>query len=340
MSVEQITDSLTRLPKVELHVHLEGATDAETVWTMAQRNGVSLPADSLESWRQHYKFQDFSHFIDVYTAAARAMRTPEDWSFMVERFMHSQSQQNIVYSEVFLSTSHQIGKLPLDEWVDALCQGAANGEKHHGTRIQFIADISRHMPDTQEAVLECAVEAADTEYFVGLGLGGVEEGFPASLFEDTYREARRLGLRVVAHAGETTGARTVQDAVRILKAERIGHGIRCLDDADLVAELRDTQLPLEVCPTSNYCLGVVERDRPHPLRRMVDAGLFCTVNSDDPPMFDTTLIDEYKLLARQGFRWNELIQLNLNAVDASFMPNDEKAQLRAQIHAVTNGTDP
>ncbi len=331
MNADQIAEAALQLPKVELHVHLEGATDAETVWTMAQRNGISLPADSLESWKEHYEFRDFSHFIDVYTTAAKVMRTPEDWSFMVERFMQSQSQQNIIYSEVFLSTSHQLGKFPLDEWVDALCQGAANGEQQYDTQIRFIADISRHMPDTQEAVLACAIEAADTEYFIGLGLGGVEEGFPTNLFEDTYREARRQGLRVVAHAGETTGAQTVRDAVRILKAERIGHGIRCLDDADLVAELRETQLPLEVCPTSNYCLGVVAPNQPHPLRQMVDAGLFCTVNSDDPPMFNTTLVDEFRLLARQGFTWNELLQLNLNAVEATFLSDDDKSELRERL---------
>lgn len=119
----------------------------------------------------------------------------------------------------------------------------------------------------------------------------------------------------------------------MLNAARIGHGIRCLDDESLVAELRKTQLPIEVCPTSNDCLGVVPPDQPHPIRRMVDAGVFCTVNSDDPPMFNTTLVDEYRLFARQGFSWNELRQLNQNAVAASFIPTDQKAMLKKKLSA-------
>jgi adenosine deaminase len=324
-------DWLARLPKVELHVHLEGATDAETVCTMAGRNGIKLPADSLDGWREHYRFKDFNHFIEVYGTATAVMRTPEDWELMVERFLRNQSRQNIIYSEVFLSASYQVGNLPLDEWTAAIAEGAARGEKAHGTRVRFIPDISRHLPNTQEAVLQCTLRAAKDRHFIGLGLGGIEEGFPAGLFADTYEEARRQGLRVVAHAGETTGAQTIWDAIRTLHAERIGHGIRCLDDVELVAHLRESQLPLEVCPTSNYCLGVVERNQPHPLRRMVDAGLFCTVNSDDPPMFGTSLVDEFHLLARQGFTCDELRQINQNAVEASFLSSDEKDVIRTQI---------
>ncbi|MCA9225980.1 MAG: adenosine deaminase, partial [Planctomycetales bacterium] len=179
----------------------------------------------------------------------------------------------------------------------------------------------------------CAIEAGKREHFIGLGLGGIENGYPADLFVETFQEAKRHGLHVVAHAGETTGPQTIRDAIQKLGAERIGHGIRCLEDAELVMELCEQRIPLEVCPTSNYCLGLVERGQPHPLRRMVDAGLLCTVNSDDPPMFSTTLNDEYTLLAEQGFSLAELQQLNLNAVDASFLPGDEKSTLRSAIEA-------
>ena len=337
---EELAVAIASLPKVELHVHLEGATDAETVWEMAQRNRCALPGGSLEGWQECYKFKDLNHFIDVYEAATDVMRTPDDWALMVERFLRNQRRQNIVYSEVFLSASYQIGKLPLDEWIVALMEGATAGEQAHGTRIRFIPDISRHMPDTQEDVLECVLQAAKTGYFIGLGLGGIEAGFPASLFADTFKEARRQGLHVVAHAGETTGPPSVWDAMRQLHAERIGHGIRSLDDPELVECLRQSQLPIEVCPTSNYCLGVVGPDRPHPLRDMVDAGLFCTVNSDDPPMFGTSLIEEYRLLARQGFTLEELQQLNLNAVEASFLADDERNVLHRTIQEHNRSTRP
>lgn len=328
-----IDDAVHRMPKVELHVHLEGATDAETVWEMAQRNGVSLPADSLDSWREMYQFRDFHHFIEIYDYCTQTMKTPEDWELMVGRFAEHQAEQNVVSSEVFLSSSHVLTHLPADEWTGALVAGASAAEDRHGIRIRFIPDIGRQMPDSQQAVLDCVLGGMASGYFIGLGLGGVEEGFPPHLFEETYRQAREAGLRVVAHAGETTGAETIRDSVDLLQAERIGHGIRVLDDPALVARLRSEQVPFEVCPTSNYCLGVVGKGEPHPLRQMVDAGLLCTVNSDDPPMFCTTLVDEYRLLARQGFDWEELVQLNLNAVSASFLSAEEKAELREEVQA-------
>lgn len=322
---------IERLPKVELHVHLEGATDAETVWEMARRNRVDLPASSLEEWQQHYAFRDFNHFIDIYGLCASTMQTPADWQFMVERFLQRQAAQNVVYSEVFLSGSYVVDRLPADEWIDAISAGARQGEQLTGSRARFIIDISRHLPETQDSVLQYALAAAESNDFIGIGLGGIEDGFPARLFIDTFAEARRQGLHVVAHAGETTGPESVRDTIQLLQAERIGHGIRCLDDADLVEHLRKMQTPLEVCPTSNYCLGIVDRDQPHPLRRMVDAGLLCTVNSDDPPMFGTSLVDEFLLLARQGFTIDELHKLNRNAITVSFLTDEEKAAIHRRI---------
>lgn len=324
---------IQQLPKVELHVHLEGATDAETVWELAERNGISLPAPTLEQWKEHYRFRDFEHFIEVYTASTAVMKTSDDWRLMVDRFLERQARQNVVYSEVFLSASHQVGHVPLDDWIEALIQGAVEGEARHGVTIRFIPDISRHHPETQEEVLQCAIRAARSEYFIGLGLGGIESGFPASLFKETFERAHRAGLHVVAHAGETTGARTIWDAIELLKAERIGHGIRCLEDLELVSELRATQIPIEVCPKSNYCLGVVQPGTPHPIRRMVDAGLNCSINSDDPPMFETSLNDEFQLLTKQGFSWQELVHLNNQAVESSFLSRDQKSELRGRIDA-------
>ena len=326
-----IREAVLRMPKVELHVHLEGATNAETVWVLAKKNGLRLPADSLEMWKKLYTFQDFAHFIEIYTLTTEAIQTPEDWAFLVERFMKEQAEQNIVYSEIFLSASHQINRLPMNEWIAALVEGAEQGEKLHGTIVKFIPDIGRQFPDSQASVLDVVLRAKETGFFIGLGLGGIEDGFPPSLFEETYREARQKGLHVVAHAGETTSAKTIWDTIELLKVERIGHGIRCLDDPKLVEHLRESQLPIEVCPTSNYCLGVIDKSQPHPIRAMVDAGLYCTVNSDDPPMFSTTLTDEYCLLYEQGFTWSELQQLNRNAIECSFLSNEDKTRLQSRL---------
>jgi adenosine deaminase len=330
MDRDELDGRLAAMPKVELHVHLEGSADAETVWEIAARNRVRLPAASLEEWRQFYEFRDFNHFVEVYVAAAGALRTPEDWSFLAERFARNQSLLNVRYTEAFLSASLQVTKFPADEWFHALAEGAAAGEKRYGARVRFIPDISREIPDSRHGVLDFVLRAHPTGSVIGLGLGGPEVGFPPEGYADVYAEARRRRLRVVAHAGETAGPASVRGAVEALGAERIGHGVRCLEDAALVDELRGRRIPLEVSPTSNYCLGVVRRGEPHPLRRMVDAGLFCTVNSDDPPMFGTDLVAEYRLLAGQGFTWEELWRLNRNAVEASFLGEAEKAELRRE----------
>jgi adenosine deaminase len=325
-----LADRLRRMPKVELHVHLEGAMDADTVWAMAERNGVPLPAATPEAWRAFYAFRDFDHFIEVYTAAARTMCTPDDWTFMVERFCAAQAAQHVVYTEAFLSASFMLDALPAEVLLDALAAGAAAGERAYGVRVRFIPDIARHLPDTQAAVLDFAIRGHARGLFLGLGLGGPEAGHPPERFAATYAAAGRAGLRLVAHAGETAGAESVRGAVEALGAERIGHGVRCLEDPQVVALLRDRGIPLEVCPTSNYRLKVVADGAPHPIRQLVDAGLVCTVNSDDPPMFGTTLVDEYLRLAGQGFTWSELWRLNRAALTAAFLTPAERAAYEAR----------
>jgi adenosine deaminase len=329
----QLAARLRAMPKVELHVHLEGATDALTVWTLAQRNGVSLPAATLEEWRGFYAFRDFNHFIEVYTLAASCMRTPEDFVFMIERFGEQQVQHNVRYCEVFLSATFLVVKFSPDDILLALEEGARRVEARSGVKIAFIPDIARHEPDSRHAVLDFALRGRERGIFIGLGLGGIERGYPPELFADVYAEARQQQVHVVAHAGETDGPASVWGAIRTLHAERIGHGVRSVDDPELLAFLRETQIPLEVSPHSNYALGVVGRDQPHPVRTLVDHGVLATVNSDDPPMFGTDLTQEYLLLARQGFSWAELWRLNTNAIDASFLAPDEKAAMHAEWDA-------
>lgn len=326
----KITDRLRAMPKVELHVHVEGATDAETFYQMAQRNQVELPTSSLEEWRSFFEFRDFSHFIQVYTAAVKCLQTPEDYALMIEQLYKRQAEENIRYTEAFLSASFLTQKFQDDEILDAIAAGRTAGETKYGCQVNLIPDIAREIPDSQSRVLEFVLRGKERGLFVGLGVGGLEVGYPAELFAETYATAYRQGLRLVAHAGEAVGAESIWGAVNTLKAERIGHGIRCLDDPELVKVLYQRQVPLEVSPQSNYCLGVVKSDQPHPIRKMVDAGLYCTVNSDDPAMFSTSLTNEYITLAAQGFIWEELWQLNLNALEATFLDEVEKDKYRVE----------
>ena len=322
------------MPKVELHVHIEGAQLPETIWRMAHRNDVVLPAGSLEEWKRWYAFRDFAHFIEVYLAASRAMRTARDFHDMVVAFHAYQAAQNIVYTEAFLSASLFVDAIPSSDMIAALRDAMEEGRSEHGVEVRLIPDIARNFPDTKEQVLRFTLEGQRAGVFIGLGLGGLEVGYPPELFTAEFDEARRNGLRVVAHAGEGAGSESVRGAVEALRAERIGHGIRCLEDPALVTLLRDRSIPLEVCPTSNYRTGVVHEDATHPILDMLDAGLVVTVNSDDPPMFGTSLTQEYQWLYEQGVSLERLWACNLDALRSSFLEDDARNALLQEFSSV------
>jgi adenosine deaminase len=325
-----LIERLQMMPKAEIHVHIEGATAPETFYQIARRNQVALPVQTLEEWKAFFEFRDFPHFIQVYPAAVGCLQRPEDYTLVIEDFFKSRAEQNILYTEAFLSASYLVRKFEDEAILNAIARGVAAGKTKYGIQVNLIPDISREIPDLQTRVLELVLKGKQRGLFIGLGVGGMEIGYPPELFTETYSEARRRGLRVVAHAGEAAGAESIRGALASLHIERIGHGIRCLDDPELVEHLRRLQIPFEVSPQSNYRLGIVASDQPHPIRRMVDAGLYCTVNSDDPAMFSTNLANEYLTLASQGFSWDELWRLNLNTLEAGFLSQTEKAGYRRE----------
>jgi len=204
--------------------------------------------------------------------------------------------------------------------------------------VRFIADISRESPETQHAVLDVAIRGRERGLILGVGLGGLEAEFPPELFARTYALARAAGLRVVAHAGEAAGADSVRRTIELLGAERIGHGLRTLEDPGLTAELAARGIPFEVCPSSNYALGVAVAGEPHPIAAMERAGLYTTLNSDDPAMFGSELHDEYALLSTQGYTWDDLWALNRRTLEATFLDEPEKAHYRAEWDRLTAPT--
>lgn len=319
------------MPKVELHVHLEGAVTPQTYYQLAVKNKITLPCKDFTEWEKYFKFQNFQHFIDVYGLAVSTIKKAEDFSLLIEKFFHYQENHNIIYSEAFLSASFIIQNFGFEEICEAIEFGIKQGEKKYNSRIKLIPDISRHLPETQEKVLEFAIKGYKKGLFIGLGLGGMEINYPPQLFKETFQKAKNAGLRVVAHAGEAVGPASIWGAINEIFAERIGHGIRSLDDIKLMNYLREHQIPIEVSPTSNYHLGIVNKTNNHPIRKMVENGLLCTINTDDPEMFTTTLSDEYKLLFSQGFSMEELYQLNKNAINSSFLETDEQMLLNQKL---------
>lgn len=308
--------TIRTMPKVELHVHLQGSTRPETLLKLAQRNGIPLPYDTLDGLREWYTFRDFDHFIDIYDLICACFGTPDDIELATREFIDGQAAQNIVYSEVTYTPNR---RMPFDEQLDAINRARAWGEAEYGVKVGIVIDIPReHSPEVGLMLADWAISGMGNGV-VAFGQGGVEVGIPPDKFAAAFAKAREAGLPAVPHAGETAGADCIWGAVEALGARRIGHGVRCLDDPALVEVLRERQIVLEVCPTSNVLLGVAPSLAEHPLPKLMEAGLIVTINSDDPPMFNTTLTEEY-LRCADAFGWDFAMveKINRNAFEAAF----------------------
>ncbi len=327
---QRIAQFIEEMPKVELHVHLEGAVLPETLLSLAKRHDVDLPAKDLEGIRDFYTFVDFDHFVRVYMKINDCLVTPEDVGMITEELGNEAARQNIRYLEVTISpgTLVYIHGMSFDEILDHINAGAERARKKHGVRMQWVLDVIRDMPPhIREAGAKFAIEAMDRGV-VALGLGGTEAKYPPEEFTDLFGMAREAGLPSVPHAGETAGPESIWNALKLLDAVRIGHGVRAIEDPELVSYLAENRIPLEISPTSNIQIGVFDSWEDHPLRRLYDAGIPLSVNSDDPPMFNTTLTQEYQVLVdRFEFTLAELEDITTGALEVSFLPEAEKKTL-------------
>ncbi len=321
------------MPKVELHVHLEGSIRPETLLTLAKRNDVALPVNTIDGLREWYQFSDFTHFIEVYFAICNCIRTPDDFELIATEFLNHQAEQNIKYSEVIFTPYTHYKHVSFDEQLAAINRARKKAETTLGVRMGLMPDISRNMRPVEESFLvsDWAVQNMDNG-IIALGLGGPEIGNPPEIFQEAFKRIRAAGLPSVPHAGETEGPQSIWGAINTLDAVRIGHGVRCLEDPKLVAFLRDKQIPLDVSPSSNVCLGVVPTLKEHPLPKLMEAGLFVTINSDDPPIFDTTLTDEYLHITNTfGFDAVQIKQFVMNGIHASLLSSEAKQVLEKEF---------
>jgi len=320
------------LPKAELHVHHVGSASPRIVSELAARHPGTVPSD-LDELRAFFDFRDFAHFIQVYLAVVGLIREPEDIRLLTYEVAREMAGQNIRYAELTCTpfTSVQAG-VPIEGYVEAIEAARAQAERDLGIRLRWIFDIPGESGvPAADATLEAAVKHGP-EALVGFGLGGPEVGVSRSQFRPHFRAALAHGLHSVPHAGETTGPETVWDALRELGAERIGHGTSSAQDPRLLAHLAEHGIPLEVCPTSNIATRAVASLDEHPIRAFHEAGVLVTINSDDPPMFGTTLNREYEVAAELlGLDEQGIAQLARNAVRAAFLEPAEQAELVAEI---------
>jgi adenosine deaminase len=329
-----LTEFIREMPKVELHVHLEGAVRPRTLLELAKRHNIELPSDTEEGILQWYKFRDFGHFVQIYLKISSCIRTPEDIEWIAREFLVGQAEQNIRYSEVTYTawTHYAQKKLEFEDQLAALNRAKEWGESELGVSMRYIIDIPRVIPaDTALTVADWAISGIGRGV-VALGLGGPEKGNPPERYTDAYDRVHDAGLPCILHAGEHAGPESIWGALRTGDSIRIGHGVRCLEDAILTNYLRERQIPLEVCPTSNICLGVFPRMEDHPLPRLIQEGLYVTLNSDDPPMFNTTLTDEYLKVAQVfGMDEDALGGLVMNGVRAARLPSEQKVAMEAEF---------
>jgi aminodeoxyfutalosine deaminase len=332
---------VTSIPKAELHVHLEGSIQPTTLLALAQRNRVQLPVETVSDLQKWFTFRDFNHFIEIYFEISSCLKTSEDYELIAYEFGANMARQNVRYAEVTFSPStHQFSLgIPFDIFFSGLTKGRLRAKTEFGVEIRWVFDIVRDIPEMlhnrrrAEYTLAVAEEGMG-DGVVALGLGGGEVGNPPERYVKWFEKAREAGLHSAPHAGETVGPESVWGAVQVLGAERLGHGVRSIEDHVLVSYLAEKQIPLEVCPTSNIRLGVYADLTAHPMTDLYYAGVPVTINSDDPPLFNTTLNDEVNLLVDPfNFDIDTINEILLNGVRYSFLPVPEKQALEATFQA-------
>ncbi len=321
---------IAALPKAEIHLHLEGAIQPATVLALARRHKLlaNLPASDEAGLRQWFSFSGFSHFIQVYLTLQNLLRAPADFALTAYECGADMARQNIRYREVtvtpYTHTDFLDKGLTIDDMLAGLEDGRRRARHDFGVEMRWVFDIPRNLsfpqrdgktydPRPAERTLEFAL-AGQGRGVVGFGLGGYEVGAPPEFYAHAFTAAKQAGLLSVPHAGETAGPAGVWGAVNALAADRIGHGVRAVEDPALLALLVKRRIPLEINVTSNICLHVYRRPAEHPLPHLDRMGVLVTVNSDDPSLFNTSLVQEYQLLAREfGYSQADLIRLARNA---------------------------
>lgn len=334
-AADELGTWIAALPKVELHVHLVGSASVPTVLELARRHPDSgVPTDEA-ALRDFYTFTDFAHFVDVYIAVSALVRTADDVEALAGGVLDDLAGQQVRYVELTVTPdSHLLMGIEPDGVAQALIRARARARTELDLAVSWTFDIPGELGlESGERTIDW-VERFAPEGSVGFGLGGPEIGVPRPQFADVFDRARAWGLASLPHAGETTGPNTVWDALQVLGAQRIGHGIASVQDPALMAHLAEHRIPLEVCPTSNVCTRAVASLEEHPWQRLVDAGVVVTLNSDDPGMFATTLNHEYAV-AHDVFGVDRagLVTLARTALEVSCAPADVRRRVGIELDA-------
>jgi adenosine deaminase/aminodeoxyfutalosine deaminase len=329
---------ISSMPKVELHLHLEGAVRPQTLLELSQDKPELR--QKVEEWialrqAEGFRYRDFRDFLSAFKLVALLIETPEDYALATTRLIEWLAEQHVLYAEITFAAGVVLWKKqPLEPIFEAIAAAAAEAEARTGVRVRWIFDATRHFGTEHSREVMRWAARYRSQGVVAFGIGGDEARGPARLFPEIFREARELGLHGVAHAGEACGPDSIRDAVELLGAERIGHGLTAIHDPGVMALLREKKIPVEVCPGSNVSTGLIACFEDHPLPTLLREGLVVTLNSDDPAMFGTSLEKEFLDAARCfGLGRDVLGALYRNAVRSSFLTQPEKRELEERWNA-------
>jgi adenosine deaminase len=325
---------IAALPKAELHLHIEGTLEPELMFALARRNKLKLRFRDVADVRAAYKFADLQSFLDIYYEGAGVLRTEQDFHDLAWAYFSRVAPMGVRHAEIFFDPqTHTARGIPYKVVLDGLTSALARAGKELGVTSRLILCFLRHLDE--DSALATLAEALPHGGIHGVGLDSSEKGNPPSKFARVFGKARAAGLRAVAHAGEEGPPGYVREALDVLRAERVDHGVRCLEDPALVARLAEECVPLTVCPLSNVRLRVVDKLEDHPLRRMLRAGLRVTVNSDDPAYFGGYADENYLRVARAlKLTKAELSRLARNSFLSSWLSDAEKARVLAEIDRI------
>jgi adenosine deaminase len=331
---ERLPDLLRRMPKAELHIHIEGSLEPELIFAMAQRNGVALPYATVEDLRRAYAFTNLQSFLDIYYAGASVVLTERDFSDMAWAYLLKAKADNVVHTEMFFDPqTHTARGVAMETVINGLHKACVQARAELGVSASLILCFLRHLSEAEAfETLEAALPFRDK--FVGVGLDSSEVGHPPEKFARVFARCRQLGLHLVAHAGEEGPPAYVWTALDLLKVERIDHGVQSTKDPALMRRLAQDRIPLTVCPLSNLKLCVFPQLDQHNLRELLDAGLVATVNSDDPAYFGGYMNDNFtQTFAATGLSAQQAWQLAANSFEASFAGANDKRRWRDQLDA-------
>jgi adenosine deaminase len=327
VSAERLPELLRRMPKAELHIHIEGSLEPELMFALGRRNNMAMAYPDVETLRRAYVFDNLQDFLDIYHAGTQVLRTEQDFYDMAHAYLARAAADNVVHAEIFFDTQTHTGHgVSTDVVIQGLHRACANALTEFGITASLILCFLRHLSE-QEA-FECLEQAMPhLDKLVGLGLASSEVGHPPEKFARVFARGRELGLRLVAHAGEEGPPSYIWSALDVLKVERIDHGVQALKDPALMARLAKERIPLTVCPLSNLKLRVFPSLAEHNLGLLLDGGIIATVNSDDPAYFGGYINDNFtQTFAALGLNSQHAYMLARNSFEASFLDETIKRQ--------------